>query len=42
MTFEHPWQLARGVRSVLVNGVVAVADGTATGARAGQLVRSRK
>jgi N-acyl-D-amino-acid deacylase len=41
-TFEHPWQLARGVRSVLVNGVVAVADGTVTGARAGQLVRRRK
>jgi N-acyl-D-amino-acid deacylase len=37
-TFDDPWQLARGVRTVLVNGTPAVLDGEFTGRRAGRLV----
>ncbi|BDE57464.1 amidohydrolase family protein [Rhodococcus hoagii] len=41
-TFDDPWQLARGVRTVLVNGTPAVLDGKVTGARAGRLVSRSK
>ncbi|MDV7085644.1 N-acyl-D-amino-acid deacylase family protein [Rhodococcus opacus] len=41
-TFTDPWQLARGVRSVLVNGTPAILDGEFTGRRAGQLVEKGK
>jgi N-acyl-D-amino-acid deacylase len=37
-TFE-PNRLARGIRHVIVNGRVAVADGRLTGERAGELLR---
>ncbi|WP_343710032.1 D-aminoacylase [Mycobacterium sp.] len=39
-TFTDPWQLACGVRAVLVNGVAAIADGRFTDRRAGRLVES--
>lgn len=38
-TYEQPKELATGVRWVLVNGVVAVADGKYTGALAGRALR---
>lgn len=38
-TFDAPHQLAQGVRWVLVNGEIAVADGAATGTRAGRVLR---
>lgn len=38
-TYENPWQLATGTRTVLVNGRVAVADGRITAERGGQLLR---
>ena len=38
-TFEKPHQLSVGVRTVLVNGVVVLQDGTHTGAKPGQVVR---
>jgi N-acyl-D-amino-acid deacylase len=41
-TFIEPKQAAQGIRSVLVNGVFAVDEGKATGARAGRTVRMRK
>lgn len=37
-TFAEPWQLARGARTVLVNGVPAILNGEFTGQRAGRLV----
>jgi len=37
-TFE-PNRLARGIRHVIVNGRVALADGRLTGERAGELLR---
>ncbi|MBT2274337.1 N-acyl-D-amino-acid deacylase family protein [Rhodococcus qingshengii] len=37
-TFDSPWQLARGTRAVLVNGVPAVADGDFTGRHSGRLL----
>lgn len=40
-TYANPKQPARGIRFVLVNGVVAVDEGVATGARAGKSVRLR-
>jgi N-acyl-D-amino-acid deacylase len=39
-TFEQPSVPARGIRCVLVNGVVAYRDGRAEPARAGRLLRS--
>lgn len=38
-TFEKPHQLSVGMRTVLVNGVVVLQDGTHTGAKPGQVVR---
>lgn len=38
-TYEEPTLLANGVRFVLVNGVIAVADGAYTGALAGRVLR---
>jgi N-acyl-D-amino-acid deacylase len=38
-TYAKPQQLATGVRDVFVNGVQVVANGTATGAKAGRAVR---
>ncbi|MEU4695117.1 hypothetical protein [Actinoplanes sp. NPDC023714] len=38
-TYERPWQLATGVDTVLVNGVVAVDGGEITGARGGEVLR---
>jgi len=38
-TYEHPQQYSVGVRAVLVNGVVALADCELTGARAGRFLR---
>jgi N-acyl-D-aspartate/D-glutamate deacylase len=41
-TYENPAQPSEGVKHVLVNGVVALRDGVATGARAGRaLFRTR-
>ncbi|WP_433759499.1 N-acyl-D-amino-acid deacylase family protein [Nocardia sp. CA-135398] len=37
-TYLEPWQLARGMRTVLVNGRAAVLDGRFTGERAGRLL----
>ena len=34
------WSEATGIRRVIVNGVVSVADGAATGAIAGKVLRS--
>jgi dihydroorotase/N-acyl-D-amino-acid deacylase len=38
-TFDRPHQLAEGMRWVLVNGVPVIADGKATGARPGKVLR---
>jgi N-acyl-D-aspartate/D-glutamate deacylase len=40
-TFTAPHQFAAGIDLVLVNGAVAVSDGTHTGARAGQVLREQ-
>ena len=40
-TFEQPHQLATGVQDVWVNGVLALADGHATGAPSGRFVHGR-
>ena len=40
-TYEKPHQLATGVQHVWVNGVLALKDGTATGAASGRFVRGR-
>ncbi|TDD55616.1 N-acyl-D-amino-acid deacylase family protein [Saccharopolyspora elongata] len=37
-TFEQPWRLATGCSTVLVNGVPALLDGTATGRRGGAVL----
>src|SRR5262249_27628093 len=37
-TYEDPAQLSEGVRVVVVNGVVALRDGTPSGARAGRVL----
>jgi N-acyl-D-aspartate/D-glutamate deacylase len=39
-TFEDPCQHPVGIRHVLVNGVVAVADGALTGLRGGRVLRA--
>jgi N-acyl-D-amino-acid deacylase len=39
-TYEQPRQPATGIHAVYVNGVAAVADGRATGALAGRVLRS--
>jgi N-acyl-D-aspartate/D-glutamate deacylase len=38
-TFADPHQLARGVRDVVVNGIIALRDGVATGERPGRRLR---
>jgi len=38
-TFDKPHQLAEGMRWVLVNGEPVIADGKATGARPGKVLR---
>jgi dihydroorotase/N-acyl-D-amino-acid deacylase len=38
-TFERPHQLAEGMRWVLVNGIPVIAEGKATGARPGKVLR---
>jgi N-acyl-D-amino-acid deacylase len=38
-TFEKPHQLSTGVRDVFVNGQRVLANGVATGAKAGRVVR---
>ena len=40
-TYSKPHQLASGVNQVIVNGIFALSDGVATGARSGQFVRGR-
>jgi N-acyl-D-amino-acid deacylase len=40
-TFDKPHQFARGVRYLFVNGKMAVADGKATGALAGKVLRHK-
>ena len=40
-TYVKPHQLATGVRDVLVNGQLALADGNATGSTSGKFVRGR-
>ena len=40
-TFAEPNQLAEGMRWVLVNGVPVIADGKATGALPGRVLRGR-
>jgi N-acyl-D-amino-acid deacylase len=40
-TYQKPHQLATGVSNVLVNGQLALADGKATGAHSGRVVRGR-
>lgn len=37
-TFDAPWQLARGVRDVFVNGIPTVSGGDLTGHRGGRLL----
>ena len=39
-TFAQPHQLAEGMRWVLVNGVPVIAEGKATGARPGKVLRN--
>jgi len=41
-TYDDPWQLAQGVRTVLVNGTPALLDGEITGRRGGRLVEKRR
>ncbi len=41
-TFENPNQLAVGMRYVLVNGVAVIADGKATNALPGKVLRNRR
>jgi N-acyl-D-amino-acid deacylase len=41
-TYEDPWQLAEGVRAVLVNGTPALLDDEVTGERGGQLITKRR
>ncbi|KAK7757590.1 hypothetical protein SLS62_000605 [Diatrype stigma] len=41
-TYADPKQPAKGIRAVLVNGVFAVEEGRATGARAGRTIRLRE
>jgi dihydroorotase/N-acyl-D-amino-acid deacylase len=38
-TFDQPNQLSQGMRWVLVNGVPVIADGKATGALPGKVLR---
>jgi N-acyl-D-amino-acid deacylase len=38
-TFEHPIATARGIRCVIVNGVVTYRDGAAAGRRGGRFLR---
>ncbi|MEU4427603.1 D-aminoacylase [Actinoplanes sp. NPDC024001] len=38
-TYDQPWQLATGVDTVLVNGVIAVDGGEITGERGGEVLR---
>lgn len=38
-TVEAPNRLARGMRHVIVNGVVTLRDGTSTGRRGGAVIR---
>jgi dihydroorotase/N-acyl-D-amino-acid deacylase len=38
-TFERPHQLAEGMRWVLVNGIPVIAEGKASGARPGKVLR---
>jgi N-acyl-D-amino-acid deacylase len=40
-TYDDPLAAPEGIRWVLVNGIVAVAEGTVTGVRAGQVLRHR-
>jgi len=40
-TFAAPHQYPVGIETVVVNGVVAVSGGKATGVRAGRVVRRR-
>ncbi|RZL81007.1 MAG: D-aminoacylase [Rhodococcus sp. (in: high G+C Gram-positive bacteria)] len=37
-TFDDPWHLATGVRTVLVNGIPTLLEGRTTGATGGQLI----
>ena len=39
-TFEHPIATARGIRCVIVNGVVSYGDGSASAGRAGRFLHS--
>jgi N-acyl-D-amino-acid deacylase len=41
-TYQEPQQIATGVRTVIVNGVVAIVDGAPTGKRAGRFVRPER
>lgn len=41
-TFDDPWQLARGVHTVLVNGTPTLLDGEFTKNHAGRLLQKRK
>jgi N-acyl-D-amino-acid deacylase len=40
-TYEKPHQLSTGVSYVVVNGIMAIKDGTPTGAHSGRIVRGR-
>ena len=40
-TYEKPHQLSTGVSYVVVNGIMAIKDGLATGAHSGRIVRGR-
>jgi N-acyl-D-amino-acid deacylase len=40
-TFEQPNQLSQGMQYVLVNGVPVIAEGEATGALPGKVLRGR-
>ena len=41
-TFEEPYQMAEGVRAVVVGGRLALAEGEITGERAGEVLRPRR